>query len=426
MRFDVIKNERLQDEYIKAVHDSGLNIYIYPQKEAASTYAIFGTDYGSINTRFRADKQDDFVEVPAGIAHYLEHKLFESEDGDAFSKYAKTGASANAYTSFNMTCYLFSCTENFKESLEILLGFVTSPYFTEQTVNKEQGIIAQEIKMYDDDPHWKTMFNLLQALYHNHPVRVDIAGTVDSIKEITPEKLYRCYNCFYNLNNMAICIAGNVDVEETLKIIEANLKTQKPVNPETIFPDEPEEVLKQRVEQRFEISMPMFQLGFKEKASRKRCSTKEIALTEILLDIMASKISPLYQELIEKKLINASSFSYEYFEGPGYASIIFAGESKDPDKAATLIKNEAVRLHKEGISQISFELAKKSVYGKALNAFNTADNIANNLISFAFSCRDLFDYIEEIANASIEDVTERLKNELDINKSSLSVALPIK
>ena len=186
MPFTQIQSKTLQDSYYKLQHKTGLTIYVYPKEGYSSTYAIFGTKYGSVNRIFSVDHQEK-ITVPDGIAHYLEHKLFESEDGDAFSRYAKTGASANAYTSFDKTCYLFSCTQNFEQSLEILLDFVQTPYFTPQTVQKEQGIIGQEIKMYDDSPDWRVMFNLLEAMYHNHPVKIDIAGTVASIANITAD-----------------------------------------------------------------------------------------------------------------------------------------------------------------------------------------------------------------------------------------------
>ncbi len=426
MKIEKIKSDLVSGEYIKATHSSGLKIYIYPQKDFSSTYAIFGTNYGSINTSFKVEGDENVTVSPDGIAHYLEHKMFESEEGDAFSKYSKTGASANAYTSFDKTCYLFSCSENFYESLKILMDLVQSAYFTEETVKKEQGIIGQEIKMYDDDPNWKVMFNLLRALYHNHPVRVDIAGTVQSISEIADKSLYKCYNSFYNLSNMIICIAGNINPDEALRFIEKNLKEEPPVKVENIFPQEPESVYKTRIEQNFEISIPMFQLGFKEKASSKRLTTKEIALTDILLEAMSSKISPLYKNLLENELINTSSFSHEYFEGPGYASIIFFGESKNPDLAAEMIKEEAKKLHSEGIDKEIFEIAKKSVYGKALSILNRTDDLANTLIDFGFSGRELFEYIEEIANATIDDVLKRLESELIPENSSLSIVSPIK
>ncbi len=203
MSVQEIKSQLTGDKYYKVKHKSGLNIYVYEKEGYNSTYAVFGTRYGSINTTFSSNGGEKMT-VPDGIAHYLEHKLFECEDGDAFAKYAKTGANANAFTSFDKTCYLFSTTDNFKESLEILLDFVQRPYFTEETVAKEQGIIGQEIKMYDDSPEWRVMFNLLEIMYHNHPVKIDIAGTVESIAKITPELLYKCYNTFYNLTNMAL------------------------------------------------------------------------------------------------------------------------------------------------------------------------------------------------------------------------------
>ena len=213
MSLQTITGKRVGDTYYKLEHPSGLTVFIYPKENSNSTYAVFGTKYGSVDNQFRRSDEDTVHTVPEGIAHFLEHKLFESEDGDAFARYAKTGASANAYTSFDMTCYLFSCTENVEASLEILLDFVQSPYFTEQTVQKEQGIIGQEIRMYDDDPQWRVMFNLLGALYHTHPVKIDIAGTVESISHITPELLYQCYHTFYDLHNMALCVAGNIDKE---------------------------------------------------------------------------------------------------------------------------------------------------------------------------------------------------------------------
>ena len=213
MQIEKVTGERARDSYYKIQHPSGLSIYLYPKESCSTAYAVFGAKYGSIDTCFQRSDETKPETVPEGIAHYLEHKLFESEDGDAFERFAKTGASANAFTSFESTCYLFSCTDQLYESLEILLDFVQSPHFTEESVAKEQGIIGQEIKMYDDDPQWRVMFNYLRAMYHTHPIRQDIAGTVESIAEITPEYLYRCYRTFYNLGNMALCIAGRLDVE---------------------------------------------------------------------------------------------------------------------------------------------------------------------------------------------------------------------
>ncbi len=420
-----IKSERVGDKYYEVEHSSGLKIFIYPKENNNSTYAVFGTKYGSVDVNFKTSDEKEANTVPAGIAHYLEHKLFESEDGDAFTRYAKTGASANAYTSFDKTCYLFSCTENVYESLEILLDFVQTPYFTEQTVQKEQGIIGQEIRMYDDDPQWRVMFNLLRAMYHNHPVRVDIAGTVESIAEITPELLYKCYHTFYNLNNMVLCVAGNVDLNKVLDLCDKMLKPSKPVSLERIFENEPDEVLESRVEQKLSVSAPIFQLGFKEHTEPERLSAKEVAETEILLDLLASDASPLFRILLDAELINESSFSYEYFEGPGYASVIFSGESKDPDAVADEIKKEIAKVRKNGLNPEAFERSKKAVYGRMIASLNSVDNIANSMAGLAFTGHEIFQYIDLIAAADIDSVQARLNTQLRPEYSALSVVNPI-
>lgn len=239
MKNTLVESKLLRDGYRCVKHASGLTVFIYPKAEMRSTYAVFGTRYGSIDKVFKRSDEAKAETTPAGIAHFLEHKLFESEDGDAFGRYAEIGASANAYTSFETTRYLFSCTENAEQALEILLDFVQSPYFTKQTVEKELGIIGQEIKMYDDDPQWRMMFSLLRAMYHTHPIKDDIAGTVESIAEITPEYLYRCYNTFYNLNNMALCVCGNCTEEEVLALCDKMLKKSEPVEVERVFEEEP-------------------------------------------------------------------------------------------------------------------------------------------------------------------------------------------
>ena len=290
------------ESYVRAELDNGLKIYILEKPRYNSSYAIFGTKYGSIDTCFSVG--EDKLEVPEGIAHFLEHKLFESEDGDAFSKYAKTGAYANAFTSFDRTCYLFSCSDKFYENLEILLSFVQSPYFTQATVNKEQGIIGQEIKMYDDSPAWRVMFNMLYAMYHNHPVRIDIAGTVDSIAKIDHNLLYKCYNTFYNPSNMFVCIAGNVDVEKVLKQIKGAVVTEKNPQIERIFEPESREVVKPYVEQSLSVGQPMFCFGYKECMEKPERSPKEKIATNLLLEILAGECSPLYKKLINENLIN--------------------------------------------------------------------------------------------------------------------------
>lgn len=418
MNISEINSHRIGDKYYKINHPSGLTIYVYSKEGYSSSYAIFGTKYGSVNTCFSVDDGKK-ITVPDGIAHYLEHKLFECEDGDAFAKYAKTGASANAYTSFEKTCYLFSCTDKFDESLEILLDFVQDPYFTPETVAKEQGIIGQEIKMYDDSAEWKVMFNMLEAMYHNHPVKIDIAGTVESIAEITAEKLYEVYNVFYNLNNMVLCVAGDITVEQVLKTADKMLKKAEQHTITNYFENEPYEVAKDYVEQSFPVSVPLFNIGFKENAGS-LLDNKQIACTEILLSMIASPTSKLYRGLLDAKLIN-NTFSSELFEGPGYRSVIFGGESRAPKQAAEMIKQYINSIREEGLDEADFEIAKKAVYGDIVSSLNSVSSISNMIADYHFTGNELFDYIDAVAEATFADVSERFSNMLDTSNCSLSV-----
>ena len=419
MNIRTVESELVKDKYYVIDHPSGLTIYVYPKEGYQSAYAIFGTNYGSVNTRFSVDGGEE-ITVPDGIAHYLEHKLFESEDGDAFARYAQTGADANAYTSFEKTCYLFSCTDKFEQSLEILLDFVQSPYFTAQTVAKEQGIIGQEIKMYDDSPSWRVMFNTLVGMYHKHPVRIDIAGTVESIAEITAEKLYECYNSFYNLHNMVLCVAGNTTVEQVLSVADRMLKQAKEQTVTSCFEDEPYEVAESYVEQKFPVTIPLFTLGFKENVGDKPAATEQLAYMDILLYMLASPSSKLYNKLLDEGLIN-DTFGYEHMEGPHYSAIMFSGESRNPKKTAEIIKDCIREFKKNGIDKDEFELAKRAVYGETVSGFNSNESIANIMVDMHFNNRELFSLVDAIAKAEIFDIAKRLDELLDPDNCTLSV-----
>ena len=408
------------ESYIKAVHPSGLKIYILEKPQYNSAYAVFGTKYGSIDTCFSVNGEK--TQVPEGIAHFLEHKLFESEDGDAFTKYAATGAYANAYTSFDRTCYLFSCSDRFYDNLGILLDFVQSPYFTAETVQKEQGIIGQEIRMYDDSPEWRVMFNMLLAMYKNHPVRIDIAGTVESIAEIDDKLLYKCYNTFYNPSNMFICIAGNVNSEKVLSQINGAIKTNAPIEIERIGCDEPDEVCKSSVEQRLAVAQPMFCFGYKESMDKPERTVKEKVRTALLLEIIAGDSSPLYKKLINEGLIN-DEFSFEYFTGNGYSAVIFEGESSDPKRVAEEIKAEVTRLKSDGIDKKLFSAVRCGMYGEAVRSFNSVESVATQLVTCAMSDSGLFDELKYIKSATPEKVYKRLSL-LDNDKTVLSVINP--
>lgn len=405
-------------------HPSGLTILVDPKPGYQSSYAVFATRYGSIDTAFRKDGGEEETVVPAGIAHYLEHKLFESEDGDAFARYAKTGASANAFTSFDRTAYLFSCTDRFAESLEILLDFVQHPYFTEETVRKEQGIIGQEIRMCEDSPGRRVLFNLLKALYQNHPVRIDIAGTVESIAEITPELLYGCYHTFYNLNNMVLAVSGNVTPEDVLAVADRMLKPSDGRRVERAVADEPAEAAEPRVESRMPVASPLFYLGFKDHLPDGRCRTaEELAAADVLLEILAGQASPLYARLMEQGLINAS-FGAEYFEGPGYAAWLIGGESADPDAVAEAVHAEIERRRREGIPAADFETARNALYGRLVASLNDVENCGDILVSDFFYDREPFALIDAAAALSPDAVTRMLRENLQRSQAALSVVSP--
>ena len=424
MEKTIVKNERLSEEYIRLKHPSGLTILLYPMQGYSTAYALFGTHYGSINTTFKTDREDDYTTVPEGIAHFLEHKLFESEDGDAFSRFAQTGASANAFTSFDKTCYLFSAADNFRESLDILLDFVQKPYFTKETVQKEQGIIGQEIRMYEDDPDWRVYFNLLRAMYEKHPVRIDIAGTVESIAQIDDKILYKCYETFYNLSNMVLAIAGRFDVDVALEVIEKNIhEGQAPINVESAFEDEKAEVVSQEYVQALPVAMPMFNIGFKEQHLTGKELLRAQVETEMLLELIAGEASPLYRSLYEEGLINAE-FSAEVFSGDGYFGALFGGESRDPREVYRRILEEIETQRSRPIDLSNFDGVKKLIYGRYVRGFNNVEGIAHALVSAQFSDVDIYDALEMAAVVQKEDLERRLQNTFVASHSAISIIEP--
>lgn len=417
-----ISNSLLGDSYYEIQHKSGLKIFVYPKEGYSTTYAVFGTNYGSIDT-FIKKSGEDAVAIPEGTAHFLEHKLFESEELDAFERFAKTGANANAYTSFDKTCYLFSCSSNFTENLGILLDFVQHPYFTQKTVEKEQGIIGQEIRMYQDEPSWQVLFNLLKCLYHKHPVKIDIAGTVDSIAEITADMLYDCYNNFYNLGNMVLAVVGNTTVEEVLEVADANLEKKELVKIERADYGEPEEIVSDYFEEALAVSQPLFTLGFKESTKGGELTLKDKILTSLLLEYISGDTSPLYERLFNDGLIN-TGFGSEYFTGYGYRAVIFSGESRDPKAVADAIKAEIRKVHAEGIREEDFERIRRMHYGRAIMDYNDVDGLANELVAATFEGYGLFDEIDIYKTLTLKDAEDRLKDQMHEEFSAMSVIIP--
>ena len=415
-----IKSASLGEKYYEIDHQSGLKIFVMPKESYSSAYAIFGTKYGSIDTKFKRSDSDGWTVVPEGIAHFLEHKLFESEDLDAFTRYAKTGASANAYTSFDKTCYLFQCSDNFEDSLEILIDFVTHPYFTKETVEKEQGIIGQEITMYYDVAGWMSTFNLLKLLYKNHPVRIDIAGTVESIAQITDKLLYDCYNTFYNLNNMCLAIAGNVTPEQVLSVCDRMLKKAEPLSIERSFEQEPREIVSDYMEYNLAMSVPVFSFGYKEECKNFTQDIKKIVEVMILLEIISGNTSELYNSLFEKGIIN-ESFSHEYFIGYGYEAVIFEGESVNPKAVSDEIKKAVAGFKAQGITDSQFETARRALYGNEIMDYNSVESIANSFVNSYFNGYCIFDAVEIFKTVTKEDIENRLSTMLQEEYSALSV-----
>lgn len=421
--FVLKENKKIDERYYVADHKSGLKIYVIP-KNHGTGYAVFGTRFGSIDNHFAVDGKE--YTLPDGIAHFLEHKMFENEDGvDTFKRYAEYGADANAYTSSDKTVYLFSAAQNMKESLEILLHFVTHPYFTDETVQKEQGIIGQEIRMYDDNAGWRLYFNMLTALYHNHPARIDTAGTVETIAEITPELLYNAYHTFYNLHNMVLCVCGNISPEEVEEVADRVLTAAPEIAPQRLFPEEPANVYQKEIVQKLKVSMPLFSVGIKDtdQPSHGTALAKKQAEYDILLDMMFGKTSELYTRLYESGAINSSfSAGYEAHANFGFCEI--AGFSDTPDEVYAAILAELERFRRNGFDEQDFERAKRVFYASCIRSFNSTEEIANEFLTFAFHGCDMLDYPEIVASITLDDVRRRFES-ITEDKIVLSKILPL-
>ena len=422
MKIKQFTNEKLGESVFCAVHPSGLEIRVLPKEDYDSAYAIFGVKYGSIDTAVKNDK-GEFEGIPEGTAHFLEHKLFESEDLNAFERFAKTGASANAYTSFEKTAYLFKGSSKIDESLEILLDFVQNPFFTQQTVEKEQGIIGQEIRMYQDSPSWQVMFNLLRALYSVHPVRIDIAGTQDSIAKIDADLLYRLYNNFYNPANMVLCVVGGVDPQEIFDIVGRCIKSSEGKKCERKFEKESPLPVQGYVEERLSVAEKQFMLGFKEDISEPLLSLENEIATSVMIDALTGRSSALFKRLIDEGLVDMG-FGGELFNGFGYSCVMFGGTSKDPEKTAEIIKEEIKNAQTNGIDKAAFERSKRKAYGRFVMNYNDIDDTANLLMDMSFNCYEPFAELDACRNLTLEKVQERLAV-LKEDSAALSVISPI-
>ncbi len=426
-------NEKLYFEHL----DNGLDVIVIPKKGATNYYATYATHFGSLNFKFKAPGETEVTQVPDGVAHFLEHKLFEEEDDvNALDKLSKIGANANAYTSFNHTAYLFSCNSRFDEAFDLLLSFVQNPYLTEQNVEKEKGIIAQEIRMYDDDPDWQVYFNLLHALYgDNHAVTKDIAGTVESISEITPEILYRCYNTFYDPSNMVICVSGDVDPTAIIDKVKKSVKSQEEKSEiERYYGEITPGVFEARVSKKMDVSIPMAAIGFKDvKANRLRKAgysednfdlVKRDVAIEILLAMIAGDSSKVFEELYQDGTITKSiGTEYEFEED--YAFSAFSFESSNVDRVVDRIKKEIEELKQNGLNDEEFNRTKKKLYGGYVRTFNDSTSMARAFVSDYFKGINSFSFLDAYKTIEKEYVEEVLKDHFDFNNMAVSVVMPI-
>ena len=410
------KDEVLNKEYTLYVHSSGLKVYMFKTPGFSTFHATFGTNYGSIDNEYIINNEK--IVVPAGIAHFLEHKMFECSDGDAFMKFATTGAYSNAYTSFDKTCYIFSCTNNFYENLKILLSFVSEPYFTSESVAKEQGIIGQEITMYDDMPSWRVFHNLLVALYKNHPINIDIPGTKETIAQITPELLYSLYNTFYTPSNMFLALSGDFDEEEIIKIVDGIIAKEEKPKGKAIFKDEELTAVKNEITQIMQVAKPLYAYGFKLAPNP---SLKDVLSIELLIKVLIGDASPLYKKLMDQELID-DDFGGELMYGRGFSTIIFEGANENPQKIADEILLEVENLKKNGIDEKLFNAIKKNAIGVMLRHFNSPESINSMLCELALKNEEPFETLKLLKEITIKD----LYNKLEVFKKENSALSIIK
>lgn len=403
---------------------NGLNVYILPKPGFQKTYATFSTKYGSIDNHFQiADSPD--TRVPDGIAHFLEHKMFEEPSGDIFAQFASQGASANAFTSFERTTYLFSATEQILPNLETLINFVQHPYFTDENVEKEKGIIGQEINMYRDNPDWRVYFGLIEAMYKTHPVHIDIAGTIESIAEITKETLYDCYHTFYHPSNMLLFIVGGVDPEQVMLLIRDN-QANKNYAPQgkvsRLFAEEPGEVREARKVAKLSVSLPKCLFGLKEPKSG--LDGHELLRHELVMklamDVLFSQSSSIYQQLYDEQLIS-DNFGFEYNCTADYGFSVIGGDTKNPELLVERFKQEVDRAIQSGINQTDFERSRKKKIGGFLRMLNSPEAIANEFTKYRFRNADLFEILPLYESLTLADVNQRLQEHFKWERLAVSI-----
>ncbi|HGF7895282.1 EF-P 5-aminopentanol modification-associated protein YfmH [Enterococcus faecium] len=401
--------EQINETLYHEVLPNGLTVYLLPKNDYHKTYGLFSTNYGSIDNEFIPYGEKEKVKVPDGIAHFLEHKLFEKEDGDVFQLFGQQGASANAFTSFTKTSYLFSTTDQVEQNLTTLIDFVQAPYFTKETVNKEKGIIGQEIQMYEDDPNWRMFFGILNNLYPAHPLHIDIAGTVESIDKITAQDLYTCYRTFYQPSNMVLFVVGKMEPEKLMKLIRENQEAKNfPPKQEIVryFPENTKEIIKQSALEAA-ITRDKFVLGIKGLDTLPQEGTELLrykTAINLLFQMILGNTSRNYLAMYNQGIID-DSFGFEFSLDREFHFADFSGDTDEPEKAAEKVKEIILGFADDPeVSEMNLDLLKKKMLGQYFQSLNSIEYIANQFTQSLFGDRTLFDLPEIIDSIQMKDV----------------------
>ena len=402
--------QTLQETLYFEEMDNGLKVYLLPKKGFSKTYGLFSTCFGSIDTTFVPIGENEMLKVPDGIAHFLEHKMFEMEDGDASDGFARLGASTNAFTSSSRTAYLFSTTTHEDECIELLLDFVQDIYLTEENVEKEKGIINQEIGMYDDDPDWRCYFGSIQNLYQNHPVKIDIAGTVDTVREIDKETLEKCYHTFYHPSNMMLFVVGNIDPQKTMTLIRENqakkhFEKENQIQRENV--DEPQGVDQDELILNMDVVMPKLIVSMKINDILTEPSQKlkrELSMN-LLLDLLFAKSSKLYEDWMRQGFIN-DSFSANFTQERNYSFLQIGGDTQEPEKLRDKIYELIESIDSFEIDEADFQRVQKKNIGILIGVFNSPESIANMFSRYYFEGIMIFDLIDCLASLSLDDINQ--------------------
>lgn len=402
--------ELIDERVFEQELENGLRLFIIPKPGFQKTFVTYTTQFGSLDNQFKPLGQDQFVTVPDGVAHFLEHKLFEKEEEDLFTAFAEDNAQANAFTSFDRTSYLFSATDNIENNIKRLLTMVETPYFTKETVDKEKGIIAEEIKMYQEQPGYKLMFNTLRAMYQQHPIRVDIAGSVESIYDITKDDLYLCYETFYHPSNMVLFVVGDVNPEEICRIVKQHEDARNKVNQPKIergLVDEPEDVKEAFVTESMKIQSPRLMLGFKNKPLQEapqKYVQRDLEMS-LFFELIFGEETDFYQNLLNEGLID-DTFGYQFVLEPTYSFSIVTSATEEPDKLKKLLLDEL--RDKKGNFQDAeaFELLKKQFIGEFISSLNSPEYIANQYTKLYFEGVSVFDMLDIVENITLDSINE--------------------